>query len=326
MPGQYRIKRRVALLNIAAAENTIQTVDLPRGYDLESIYFFMSGGGTLTGAGSAVRAEAPMHMIKRIEVIADGKNTIASVSGLLLRSGNWNRRGQLGSLSAPAAATATAQTFNAGFVLDQQLVDGIRPKDSNLRTSGMQLLQLRITFGAYIDLFTGSPAGGLTGSNTLDIVTSEIVELPDENGQISRPLYVLKRTYQDIAVPTTNSNQEVNLPVGNFLRSVTIRAEGSVTAGEAADNLLNFLTLRSGVDVRFAASGVSLIRMNQLDYQITTRPNGYYVADLMSSGQVVGVKGTDAWDLTRASECKCVLDVNGYANGKVSLMTTELVQ
>lgn len=326
MPGQYRIKRRVALLNIAAAENTIQTVDLPRGYDLESIYFVLNGGGTLSGAGSAVRAEAPMHLIKRIEVIADGKNTIASVSGLLLRSGTYNRRGQLGLLSAPAAATATAQTFSAGFVLDQQLIDGVRPKDSNLRTSGMQLLQLRITFGAYIDLFTGSPAGGLTGGNTLDIMTSEIVELQDENGQISRPLYVLKRTYQDIAVPTTNSNQEVSLPVGNFLRSVTLRAEGAVTAGEASDSVLNFLTLRSGVDVRLSASALALIRSNQVDFQITNRPAGYYVADLMSSGQVVGVKGTDAWDLTRASECKAVLDVTGATNAKISIMTTELVQ
>lgn len=326
MPGQYRIKRRIALLNIALAENTIQTVDLPRGYDLESIYFLLSGGGTLTGAGSAVRAEAPMQLIKRIEIVADGKNTIASVSGTLLRFGTFNRRGQLGSITAPAAATATAQTFNAGFVLDQQLIDGIRPKDSNLRTSGMQLLQLRITFGAYIDLFTGSPAGALSGSNTLDITTSEIVELPDADGNISRPLYVLKRTFQDIATPSTNGNQEVNLPVGNFLRSVTIRGEGAATAGEPSDNVVNFVTLRSGVDVRFSASWSQMVRMNQLDFQITTRPIGLAIADLMASGQIVGVKGTDAWDLTRASECKCVLDVNGGANNKVSLMTTELVQ
>jgi len=326
MPGQYRIKRRVALLNTLNAENTIQTIDLPRGYDLESIYLYLSGGGTLSGAGSAVRAEAPLQLIKRIELVADGKNTIASVSGILLRSGNLNRRGQFGPISGPAAATATAQTFFASMVLDQQLIDGMRPKDSNLRTSGMQLLQLRITFGAYIDLFTGSPAGGLTGANSLDIYTSEIVELPDQNGDITRPLYLLKRTYQDIACPTTNANQEINLPVGNFLRSVAFRSEGSVTAGEPADNVVNFVTLRSGVDVRFAMAWQPMYRLHAMDYGITTRAPGFAIADLMSSGQLNGVKGTDAWDLTRASECKCVLDVTGSASAKVSIMTTELVQ
>lgn len=326
MPGQYRIKRRIALLNTLNAENTIQTIDMPRGYDLESIYFYLQGGGTLTGAGTAVRAEAPMQLIKRIELIADGKNTIASVSGTLLRGGSWLRRGQLGGATAPADATAAARTFTAAFCLDQQMIDGMRSKDSNLRTSGMQLLQLRITFGAYIDLFTGAPAGALNGYNILDIGTSEIVELPDSDGNVSRPLYVQKRTYQDIACTSTNSNQEVNLPVGNFLRSVMFRAEGSAVAGEPSDTVVNYVTLRSGVDVRYSQSWYPGIRQNAQDYGITTRPTGFLLADLCSSGQLNGIKGADAWDLTRASECKAVLDVTGAANAKVSIMTTELVQ
>jgi len=326
MPGQYRIKRRVALLNTLNAENTIQTIDLPRGYDLETIYFFLAGNGTLTGAGSAVRAEAPLQLIKRIELVADGKNTIASVTPTLLNRGNANRNGQLGVLVPPGAATATAQFFSAGFCLDQQFIDGVRPKDSNLRTSGMQLLQLRITFGQYIDLFTGSPAGGLTSTNTLDIVTSEIVELPDANGDVSRPLYVMKRTYQEIATPSSNSNQEIPLPVGNFLRSVLLRTEGSTTAGEPSDSVVSEVTLRSGVDVRLQLSWGSLVRMFQQDYSVVTRPTGIVIADLCSSGASSGVRATDAWDLTRASECKCVLNVAGATAAKVQIMTTELVQ
>lgn len=326
MPGQYRIKRRVALLNTLNAENTIQTIDLPRGYDLETIYFYLTGNGTLSGAGSAVRAEAPLQLIKRIELVADGKNTIASVTPTLLNRGNVNRNGQLGQITAPGAATATAQSFNAGFCLDQQFIDGVRPKDSNLRTSGMQLLQLRITFGQYIDLFTGSPAGGLTSTNTLDIVTSEIVELPDANGDVSRPLYVMKRTYQELATPSSNASQEIPLPVGNFLRSVTLRTEGAPTAGEPSDLVVSEVTLRSGVDVRMQLSWGSLIRMFQQDYNVTTRPIGLVVADLCSAGASSGVRATDAWDLTRASECKCVLNVIGATSAKVQIMTTELVQ
>jgi hypothetical protein len=326
MPGQYRIKRRVALLNISQAEGSSITVDMPRGYDLESVYFFMTLAGTLTTAGTAVRAEAPLQMIRRIELVADGKNTIASVSGSLLNRTNLQRNGQLGFLSAPADATAAARTASAALVLDQQLIDGIRPKDSNLRTSGMQLLQLRITFGNWSDCFTGAAAGGLTANSTIDITTSETVELPDEQGNISRPLYVLKRTFQDVSCPSTNANQEINLPVGNFLKAVALRAQGATTAGEPSDAVVNFITLRSGVDVRFSASWNQTVAMIRQDYNVTTRPVGVAVADMTNSGSCSGVRATDAWDLTRASECKLVLDVNGGANNQVGIMTTELVQ
>lgn len=326
MPGQYRIKRRVALLNISNAEGSSITVDMPRGYDLESVYLFLNLAGTLTSAGSAVRAEAPLAFIRRVELVADGKNTIASVSGLLLNRTNNQRNGQLGLLGAPADATAAARTATASLVLDQQLIDGIRPKDSNLRTSGMQLLQLRITFGNYTDLFTGSPAGALTANSTIDISTSEVVELPDEQGNISRPLYVLKRTFQDVSCPTSNANQEVNLPVGNFLKSVAMRCQGATTAGEPSDAVVNFITLRSGVDVRYSLGWTASIRQNILDMNVTNRPVGVVVADLTSAGAVSGIRATDAWDLTRASECKLVLDTIGGANNQVGIMTTELVQ
>jgi hypothetical protein len=146
-------------------------------------------------------------------------------------------------------------------VLDQCLIDGIRPKDSNLRTSGMSLLQLRITTGAAVDLLTGTPAGTMTAFS-LNITTIETIELPDAKGVVTSPLYLQKRSYQDIAIPSTNANLQIALPIGNALRGVTLLA---TINGEPSNAVINNIQLASGVDVRVNMPGSQLQRMGTLD-------------------------------------------------------------
>lgn len=323
MAGQLRIKRKVS--QNVVTENGALLVDMPRGYDIESIIFRIYGTIVVSTGYTAVRSEAPVQLIKRIELIADGKNTVASVPFVMLNRANVFRGGQLGSLQAPTAASAATYTVSASGTLDQQLIDGIRPKDSNLRTSGMSLLQLRFTFGSIADCFTGG-AGVATMSMNLDIIASELIELEAKSGEVTSPLYLLKRSYQDIAFTTSNGNMEIPLPVGNVMRGVCLRAEGATTAGEPSDAVLNNVSLRSGVDVRLNVPYLDLRELNKMDYHVDTLPVGICIADLMSSGSDAGARASEGWDLTQASEAKLVLDVNGGANTKVTAMTMELVR
>jgi len=330
MPGQYRIKRRTH--QVALTENNVITLDLPRGYDYESILLRVSGVANITVAGAAVRAMAPTQLIKRVELIADGKNTIASVPGWYLAKGFG--REQFGLMNPPTAAAPA--TYNVEFfgVLDQCLIDGIRPKDSNLRTSGMSLLQLRITTGAATDLLTGSPSGTMT-TFSLDVGTVETIELPDAKGSVTSPLYLQKRSYQDIAVTASNANQQIVLPIGNALRGVVLLA---TNAGEPSNSIINNIQLASGVDVRFNMPGPLVQRLNAVDYAPTGMltnsttwpesslpPTGLYVVDLMTNGPR-DVAVTNAWDLSKASEAKLVLDVTGAANYQVTVVSTEFIQ
>lgn len=322
MAGQYRIKRRIA--QVPVTENGVLTIDVPRGYDIEGLYFRLYGTVNVTTNFTAVRAEAPAQLVKRIELVADGKNTIASVPFVLLNRGNVFRRGQVGSLTPPSAATIAAYSVEATGVLDQNNVDGIRGKDSNLRTMGMSLLQLRFTFGAVVDLFTGAGVGNLSNVY-IDVFSTEMIELPDEKGDITKPLYLVKRAYQDIAFTASNANAQVILPVGNILRGVVLRAEGATTAGEPSDAVINNIQLASGVDVRFNLPYLDARAMNKLDYDITTLPTGIVVADLMTEGGY-NTQASEGWDLTNASEAKLILDVTGGANVKVTVETIELIR
>lgn len=324
---QYRIRRLIA--QVPFTENGFYSQDLPRGYDIEHVGVRFNGTiniTTLVAAG--YRAEAPVQLLKRIEIIADGKNTIASVRGdVMNRSQAAFRKGQNGTLTPPSATGVAAYpNVNASLVIDQNIPDGVRPKDSNLRTSGMQLLQIKFTFGQVSDMFKPGAGAGNATVSFVDIWTSELVEIADPNDKsVTTPLYLRKRSYQDIAVVTSNAALDVQLPIGNVMRGVVLRAEGLTTAGEPDDTVLQNVILRSLTDVRLNMPYLDLREQNKFDYAVTTLPTGICIADIMCSGQESGVRATEGWDLTRASEAKLTLNVTGGANVKVSAMVEELL-
>lgn len=332
MGQQYRIKRRIASITSGIADNAVFTIDIPRGYDIESLFFKVTATANVTTAGAAVRAMAPTQIVKRFELIADGKNTIASVPGWYLAKNSC--RSMFGLMTPPTAASIAAYQVEFFGSLDQALIDGVRPKDSNLRTSGMSLLQGRFTMGACVDLFTGSPAGTFTAL-TVEVYTVETIELADSKGAVTSPLYLQKRSYQDIAIPASNANQQIVLPIGNALRGVLLLA---TVNGEPSNAVINNIQLASGVDVRVNMPGNAVQRMNQIDQSAigilsnttlwassTQMPTGLYEVDLMTNGPR-DVNVTNAWDLSKASEAKMILDVTGGAGYQITAVTTEFIQ
>lgn len=322
MAGQYRIKRKIAQIQVV--ENGQAIFDVPRGYDIEALHFRLYGTLNITTVATSIRAESPAQLIKRLELVADGKNTIASLPFVLINRANVFRRGQLGSLTPQSGTAVAAYAIEATGYLDQANMDGIRQKDSNLRTSGMSLLQMRFTFGAAVDTQVGG-AGSLTNV-FVDVSSVEMIEIPDpKTGDITKPMYLVKRAYQDIAFTTSNANMQVILPVGNILRGVVIRTEGYTTAGEPSNSVLNNVILASGVDVRLNLPAATVRSMNSMDYDVTTIPTGIYVLDMMTQGGY-NTQASEGWDLTNASEAKLTLDVNGAANTKVTVETIELIR
>lgn len=198
--------------------------------------------------------------------------------------------------------------------------DSVRPKDSNFRSSGLSLFQLRMTFGQPGDAFVG---GTVVFSNMfVDVFVQQLVEAPDANGQMTTPIALKKVSYQELALLSSNANQEVRLPAGNLIKSVLIRTDGSATAGEPSVAVLNNVQLAAGVDVRMNISGANLRAKNNMDIgHITT---GYYVADITQKGWAA-INLTDLWDVTGAAEPKLILDVTGGATVKMQAVVTEYI-
>lgn len=319
---QFRICRKVQTVPVVAGG--FATIDLPRTYDYESIFVRLVGGLQVTTNFTAVRAEAPCQSISRIEVVADGKNTLFSAPFWFAALGNYERPiTQSGARATVPPSNFTVATYQveANAIIDFMTTDGVRTKDSNFRSSGLQLFQARLTFGALADNFTGAGVGVFNNLNA-EVFTQEVVELPDENGVYTSPSMLKKVSYQEIALLASNGNQQIQLPAGNLIKSVFCRGEGNATAGEPSALTFNNLQLVSGVDVRVNLTGGQVRAKNNADYgQLTT---GYFVLDVTSKGGAA-VNLTDLWDVTGNAQPQVVADVVGGANVKAQFVTTEYI-
>lgn len=322
MAQQFRVRRRVGTVPITAGG--FATIDLPRGYDVESILLRVSASLNVSVAATSVRAEAPCQLVPRIDVVADGKTNLWSAPFWYASLGSYDRGivEQGGrAITPPTAASVATYAVEAIGVIDFATVDGVRPKDSNFRTAGLSLFQLRFTFGNPGDCFVGGTVA-FSGSPVVEVWTSEMVEVPDQAGALPPIPFLRKVSYQDIAFPSSNTAAEVRLPAGNLLRSVLIRTDGSTTAGEPAVNVLNRASLQSGVDVRIDLTGPQIRAQNNADFGLVQ--NGYYILDVCSLGDN-GNRLAELFDVTRAAEPKIVMDVTGATNVRTQLVTTEYI-
>lgn len=323
MASQYRVLRKVASVPVTAGG--FATLDLPRDYDYESIFLRVNGSIVVSTGATSVRAEAPCQVVARAEVIADGKNNIFSAPFWFAALGNYSRPGiqyNARALTPPTAATAATYAVEALGAIDLMTCDSVRPKDSNFRSSGLSLFQLRMTFGQALDSFVPGSGVATFSGMYVDVFVQQLVEVPDAQGQMSMPVALKKVSYQEIGLTSSNANQEIRLPAGNLIRSVVVRTEGSTTAGEPANAILNNAQLAAGVDVRYNLSGANIRMKNNQDYgQIAT---GIYVLDLTSKG-ASAINLTDLWDVTGAAEPKLIADVAGATNNKLQAVITEYI-
>jgi hypothetical protein len=321
MAKQFRIKRTVQ--TVAVQTGNFVTFDLPRGYDYESAQVRLYGTVNVTTAFTSVRAEAPCQLVQRLDVIVDGRNTSYSAPMWYATLANYDRQSKLETgaraTTPPTAAAIASYVFEAIGNIDFATMDGERSKDSNLRTDGMQLFQCRVTFGQAADMFVGAGVATLTNA-FVEITTTETVELTGDDGARTTPTMFKKVSFQELALTTSNANQEIRIPAGNLIKSVVLRTDGSTTAGEPSTAVLNRLQLVSGVDVRVNTLGAALRAQNNSDFGQLQQ--GYYVADLTRCGSPTA-KLSELWDVTRQAEPKLVLDVTGGANVKAQSVTTE---
>jgi hypothetical protein len=322
---QYRLQRKIASMAVVAGGFGLQ--DLPRAYDYESLFMRVNGSVQVSVANAtSVRAEAPCQWVPRVEVIADGRNTLFSAPFWFASLGKYTR-----SLPASGARATTPPTspnvatyaVEAIGVVDFMTEDGARVKDSNFRTSALSLFQLRLTYGNPQDIFVqGGATIAFSGVPQVDVFSSELVELPASDGSYSNPKALKKVSYQQIAVAANNSALKLNLPAGNLIKSAFYRAEGLTAAGEPSAGVFNNIILQSGVDVRVNLGAANLRAKNNADYgQLTA---GYYVGDVTSTGEG-RIKLSDLWDVTGQAQPDTTMDVNGGATVNIQVVVTEYI-
>jgi len=321
---QYRIQRKVAQIPIVAGGFGLQ--DLPRSYDYEALFFRINANLQVTVAATTVRAEAPVQLVPRVEIVADGKNTLLSAPFWFLGLANVWRDVIFsgGRVTTPPSAVGVATyAVEAIGVHDFMTADGVRPKDSNFRTSALSMFQTRLTFGQPGDPFVGGTVN-FFGVNQVNVFTAEIVELPASDGSYATPIALKKVSFFTQTFAASNANAEMRLPAGNLIKSVVLRTDGTVTAGEPGVGILNNAKLQSGVDVRLDYIGADLRAKNNADFGGTILA-GYYILDVTAKG-TGKINLSDLWDVTGQAEPKVIVDETvGAAATTITAVVTEYI-
>jgi len=321
---QFRIKRNITSIAYAAGQSV--PFEMPRGNDYESLTLRLSGSLVVTAAGAAVRSEAPAQLVPRIEITSDGRNSIYSAPfwyGAYAHHDLAPNSQQAQNISVPPTAAAIATyPVEATSVISFNIPDGERQKDSNLVTIGMSLFTLRLTFGQPTDVLTGAPAATFIGS--VDVLSSEIVESVDPaTGKRTMPSAFRKTTLLEQLVAATTANHEILLPAGNLIKSVMLRSEGALTAGEPGTGVLNNVQLVSNTDVRVSMKAAALRAENA--HLFGWLKNGYYVIDLSRNAGLARL--TELWDVTQQAQPKVISDVTvGAATTKIQAVVTEFLK
>lgn len=327
MARQYIVKRKIG--DVAIVAGGFATLDLPRDYDYQALCLRIEASVAVSVANAtSVRAEAPVQIVPRIEVIADGKNTLYSAPFWNAGLGNVDRL--LGASGARAVTPPTSPNIatyatEAIGIIDFQTFQGVRPKDSNFRSRGLSLLQLRLTFGNAVDMFVqGGSTVAFSGSPIVSVYACQEVEATNDKGEYAtNPVALKKVSYQEGNYASSNANAEVLLPAGNSIAKILLRSDGAVTAGEPSAAVINNVQCANGMDVRLNLSGKNLRALNNADYgQVQL---GYYVVDPMKCGGGGNLKLSDLWDLSGATQPKVIMDVTGGANVKIQVVTTEYI-
>jgi hypothetical protein len=354
---QQRIKRVVQSQTFLPGG--VLTFQMPRNYDAESIYILIQGSVSYPAAlvAACVRGDAPYNLLNKVELIVEGRQTLFSVPGYVLGMNNMRRhkrqtyRERVESFAAhqqfPLVYTAPTSTmpvsttvnFSGQVCIDLQNIAGYRPKDSNLRTGGMQTFDLRLTCGQLTDLFYPAAAsatpfaaavGGavlptLTGyvlnATTVTVCISELQELAGTDGKISSPTTTFRWSNQTINVSANNSNLEVPLPTDNFVANCFLVSKIS---GDSQDGIIQNVILRRGVDVRYNLPIGTIQALNQQDYDWSFQP-GHYAIDLATAGNN-NLMMSQAWNLQGGADTRIGLNVvNSSTTTTIDVTTCEII-
>lgn len=289
------LKRRVGSASIGAAGG-VSTIELPRAFNYRKLMFRISGTVTTAGgtAGGAVHPHAAHRAISRIEIIANGRDTVVSISAEALKIMNILDYGTVPNFTNPSAITAATYDFNAYFILDFALVRAVRPIDTLFPSAGLSTLDIKITWGNGLDMFTGALT--ITSATLAGTLTVESFE---EVGAIPAGLAVNKMFMIDRTITAASTNMQIQIPVGNVYRGLLVHTKVDEVP---VDSILDGARVESGTEVfQNWLSNDEILDYNKLTRGLETRLVGYHLLDWMDSdgflSEVLDARRMSALDL-----------------------------
>lgn len=285
--------------DIIGGENLTKSQDMPRRDLYREIVLRMTANVNITTLGTpALFAHSPSKFLKRIELIADGKDTIKSINGRALILKNFLLYGNYPRRTVPTLATGN-NMFYQTLILPQAMPRSVREIDTLIDSGRLSTFELRATFGIKSDIFSTAPTTYTLNQCDLSVCLNEVVNINEQNLFFSA---YKEMTIEKEVTQTTNEFQ-IALPVGNSYRGILIECEA---AGEAVDTIITGrLSVRSGTTYFASIPWAELQGYNAMRCDLESQSFvGYAYLDFCPEGRLV-----DALPAQNLSMLEFVADV-----------------
>lgn len=310
------------LREVPFSANSQKEESLDRGLIYRELYLELSATPTIAGAANVaanIKKGGLWGVIKRLDIVANGSQIIKSFSGTELWWLNYFWYGV-----APQVEPGLLDTGTANPVLKSHLIIPFwmprlrKPFDTAFNTRTLSDLKIVVQWGTYTDI--NSAASAWTTEPIL-----KVSNLDSHGIDITNTLWKNIRINQIITA--SNSNHQIQLPVGDVYRSFYINTTDN---GNDDGTILNNIKLKSGNTVMVDITGKMLQEITRLRQSVKREFSGsaytklmpgnansyagHYYLDLVTDGSL-----TEAIDTLGLNQLNLELDVTKSSN------TTELI-
>lgn len=289
--------RRIGSIDFTAINQT-KSIDLPRKDFFRQLILRLTVVDTISTLGSPVLyANTPSQFLKRIEIIADGKDTIKSIGGRPILFKNFFNWCTYPRRTVPTLSAA-ALTWYLTLILPFDLPRAIREIDTLLDTGKLSTLELRVTGGDSADFYSTAPTARAFTSASLEVLVHEAIKF--DNKPVNPSVYKEMSIEKQITASATEF--QILLPVGNLYRGFLIENDSDkvlINTGIAE------IQIRSGTTVFFKAPWAALREANALFHNMETVAfDGMAYVEFCPEGRMV-----DALDASKLSMLEAVFNV-----------------
>lgn len=246
-----------------------------------------------------VRFQALARLLRRVEVILQGRDTVVAIDGAGLAALATYETGQvpLGMGDTVVLTGSAVTVYNVVLPLPRFLPRGISPDDASDDLRGLSQAQLVVEFGDASDIFN-TPNGAVVSAVTCEVEAEYVEGYPSDRVFLLRNLDMT-----EIDIPATQSDLSVLLDKGtnvwyrNFLLLFTVDEIG-------ANNVLNSVSLQQG-SKRFQLRREVFLRGHTMRrYGVASFVTGAYALDVTQYG-----RGSFWLPASGPADMKLLLDV-----------------
>jgi len=219
----------------------VTSVKLPKTFLHRKILFQLRGNIIVTVATATSNfPESPLGLIKKIELLGDGRKTYWAVSGRDAYRLNAFLSGQPGALKAPLLTVGT-NPFSAAFEIWHAAQAFRQPTDSFFDPRRHEDVELRITWGSPTDIVTAGPATVVIDPNNTfvdmileqttegaeSILFNRLINFREDTITASNSAFTYEVARSGILVGILFRTDQNTVPINNMINKITLRSDSS---------------------------------------------------------------------------------------------------